>query len=54
MIITAALNNALQAGSAEVVATSVIVSDIVSIEQEVEVVQIDNQLEVIVIEVCNG
>ena len=54
MILTAALNNALQAGSAEVVAASVIISDVVSVERKTEVVQIDQQIETIVIEVPNG
>ena len=54
MILTAALNNALQAGSAEVVAASVIISEVVSIERKIEAVQIEQQIATIVIEVPNG
>lgn len=54
MIIPAATNNALQAGTAEVVASSVIISDVVSVERKIDAVQIDREIETVVIEVPNG
>ena len=50
MIIPAATNNALQAGTAEVVASSVIISEIVTIDNDVETVLIDTGIETILIE----
>ena len=52
MIITAALNNALQAGSAEVVARSVIVSDIRQVDDSLDVVEINTDLEIIEVDRC--